>query len=332
MIQPAYICSALFSVMTLGLSADERPYFNDLKAPESRHDLESIQRSLQKNLKKTRAATVCVKLNEGSGSGVIVSEDGLIYTAAHVSGGVGKQLKILMEDGREYEAISLGLNSTNDAAMLQIQSDETFPFVQMEEVLADKSTTTLVGDWVFSLGHSGGFDQSRGSVVRLGRVVRVATDTLKTDCLLIGGDSGGPLFDMNGVLIGIHSRVGHLSFQNMHVPVQMFHKDAEELKSSKFIGDGPFAKKSEAGSGFIGVAVTEVELGLKITIVELESSADDAGVKVGDIITALAGEPVRRKAEMAKLLKKMAAADKVELKYLRDGKESVVELTLKSRS
>lgn len=331
MIHPAYIFSAMFSMMSVGVFADDRPYFNDLKAPESRRDVMQIQQALQENLEKARAATVCVKLSEGSGSGVIVSEDGLIYTAAHVSGGVNKNLKVIMEDGREYEALSLGLNSTNDAAMLQIQGGGVFPYVEVETARSDTSTSALIGDWVFSLGHSGGFDASRGSVVRLGRVVKTSEDTLKTDCLLIGGDSGGPLFDMNGVLIGIHSRVGHLSSQNMHVPVQVFHRDEKELRTSKFIGNGPFAKKSEAGSGFIGVAVKVVDSGLEVTIVEPDSSAAEAGMKVGDIITTLAGKQVKSKKDLRKRLKKLAASDKVEVVYLRDGEERFVELTLKTK-
>ena len=248
-----------------------------------------------------------------------------------MAGGVKKSLKVIMEDGREYEAITLGLNSNNDAAMMQIISKEKFPYVEIEKADENTRSATQLGDWVFSLGHSGGFNKDRGSVVRLGRMVRIAEDTMRTDCLLIGGDSGGPLFDINGVLVGIHSRVGGHASQNLHVPVQIFHKFNAELKSSKFIGEGPFAKKSEPGSGFIGIALEEVDTGLKVTTVEPGYPAEKAGLKVGDVLIALNGEKLNKKKGLRKLLKKLAADDRVEIKYLRAGGEKVVELTLKTR-
>ena len=182
----------------------ERHYFNDLPAPESVEDLINIENTLKSNLSKTRAATVCLELGEekGSGSGVIVSADGLVLTAAHVSGGINRTIEAVMEDGTRYPVRTIGLISNTDAAMAQIEGDGPFPFVEV-----DRDNTTQLGDWVMSLGHSGGFDEDRGVVVRLGRVVRMAQRTWQTDGTLIGGDSGGPLFDLHGRLIGIHSRI-----------------------------------------------------------------------------------------------------------------------------
>ena len=183
-------------------SAD-RLYFNDLSTPKSLDDLRAIQEAMQSNLSRAREATVCLQIGEGSGSGVIVSPEGLVLTAAHVTGGVGEEVKVVMEDGTEYQGVSLGLNAKTDAAMLKIIDSGPFPFVEY-----DKVDATKLGDWVFSLGHSGGFDKARGINVRIGRLVREAETTIQSDCMLIGGDSGGPLFDMTGKVIGIHSRVG----------------------------------------------------------------------------------------------------------------------------
>ena len=224
------------AALTTSLSA-ERLHVNDKKVPESREDLVAIQTSLQKHLAVARQATVCIQVGQGSGSGVIVSEGGLVLTAAHVISGVGKSMKVVMEDGTKYEAKSLGLHSENDAGMLQIQSEKKFPFVRYENKSANNLPESRVGDWVFALGHSGGFDKARGSVVRLGRMVKVADTTVHSDCVLIGGDSGGPLFDMNGELIGIHSRVGRRLAQNMHVPLQVFHTYWDLLEKGEFIGE-----------------------------------------------------------------------------------------------
>ena len=89
----------------------------------------------------------------------------------------------------------------------------------------DRGDSASLGDWVYALGHSGGFEKERGVGVRIGRLVRMAEQTINSDCNLIGGDSGGPLFNMKGQLIGIHSRVGASLEQNMHVPLREFLKN-----------------------------------------------------------------------------------------------------------
>ena len=99
------------------LAADERLYVNDKKAPETRKDLEALQKGLMQALPNARAATVCIDIGEGSGSGVIISEDGLVLTAAHVSTGVGEKVTVIREDGTRLKAETLGLVADSDAAM-----------------------------------------------------------------------------------------------------------------------------------------------------------------------------------------------------------------------
>jgi lysine N6-hydroxylase len=83
--------------------------------------------------------------------------------------------------------------------------------------------------------------------------VQVKDDTFQSDCSLIGGDSGGPLFDLDGKLVGIHSRVGQRTQENMHVPMREFVKNWDGMLKSEFIGEGPFAKRPEKGKGFLGI-------------------------------------------------------------------------------
>ena len=80
-----------------------------------------------------------------------------------------------------------------------------------------------IGDWVLALGHPGGFDLRRSLVVRLGRIIRLAPDALQTDCTISPGDSGGPLFDMHGRVIGIHSAISSSVAENFHVAVTEFY-------------------------------------------------------------------------------------------------------------
>jgi serine protease Do len=305
---------------------NNRPYINDKKAPEDAKDLQTIQNALQKALPQARAATVCIELGEGSGTGVIVSPDGLILTAAHVSSGVGKKVTVLMEDGTKHKAETLGLVADTDAAMVRITDQGTWPFVEI-----DRDSTTRLGDWVFSLGHSGGFDKNRGSVVRLGRIVRMANSTWQSDCMLIGGDSGGPLFDLNGRLVGIHSRVGHQLAVNMHVPMSEFVKNWDAMTKSEFVGDGPFAKRPVKGNGFLGLATEAAEGGLRVTKVGAKSPAEQAGVREGDVILRFNGKSFAKREELQEHLKEMSAGDEAKLDIRRGGKDLTLTLELGER-
>jgi serine protease Do len=304
-----------------------RPYINDKKAPRDRKDLEAIQSALIAALPKARAATVGIELKEGSGSGVIVSPDGLILTAAHVSTGVNRKLTVILEDGKRLNARSLGLVADTDAAMIRIIEEGTYPFVEI-----DRENPTRLGDWVFSLGHSGGFDGKRGAVARLGRIVRVANSTLQSDCILIGGDSGGPLFDLTGKLAGIHSRVGQQLQVNMHVPMSQYLDHWEQLLGGEFVGEGPFAKKPVKGSGFLGLA-TEARPagGLRVTKVGEETPAESAGVKEGDVLRSFNGRLLESRPQLQELLKELCAGDEIALEIQRGGKTETLTIELGER-
>lgn len=318
----------LFPVLMYpAIASQDRPYVNDRKAPENRKDIEAIQSALVTALPRVRAATVCIELKEGSGSGVIISPEGLVLTAAHVSTGVNKKVTVIMEDGTRHPAITLGLVADSDAAMIQITDEGYFPHVEI-----DRKDTTRLGDWVFALGHSGGFDEARGSVVRLGRLVRVANQTLQSDCILIGGDSGGPLFDLTGKLVGIHSRVGNQLQVNMHVPMRVFLDHWHGMQDSQFIGEGPYAKQAEKGKGFLGLLTeTHPKGGLKVTKVGKDTPAKSAGVKVGDILLSLNGAPLESRGQMQELLKEMAPGDEVVFEIKRGGKDETLNFELGER-
>ena len=323
-----FFLPALSALLLAGsLSAAERLYVNDKKAPDSRKDLEALQSALAKALPQARAATVCIEVGEGSGTGVIVSADGLILTAAHVSAGVGKKVTIIMEDGTKHKAETLGLVSDTDAAMIRITDKGTYPFVEI-----DRDNTTRLGDWVFALGHSGGFDKNRGSVVRLARLIRMANSTYQSDCTLIGGDSGGPLFDLTGKLIAIHSRVGQQLQVNMHVPMSEYVTHWDAMLKSEFIGEGPFAKKPVKGSGFLGLATdSRPEGGLVVTKVGEKSPAEAAGIKEGDVILTFNETALSKREDMQALLKEMSSGDEVVLEIERGGKKETITLNLGER-
>jgi serine protease Do len=298
------LCFAASWILASVPGMAERPYVNDLAAPKTRKDLEMIQNAVKLALPQVRAATVCIEIGEGAGTGVIVSADGLILSAAHVTGAVGKKVKIKMEDGTEHTATTLGLVADTDAAMAKLEGQGPFPFVEIE-----REDSPRLGDWVFSVGHSGGFNKERGSVARLGRLVRIAQTTFQSDCALIGGDSGGPLFDLSGKLVGIHSRVGMKLQENMHVPMHVFFENWEAMLKSEFIGEGPFAKKPVLGNGFLGFA---------------SEAHEGGGVKFN-------GAEVSERGQLRDKLKEMAVGDEVVLVITREGKEQTLTFKLGER-
>ena len=187
----------------------------------------------QKVLQKVIPAVVGVRVGQGQGSGVIVNEEGFILTAGHVSGKPGQTAIVILPDGTKLRAKTLGQNKGIDSGMVKINEEDLkkkvngkkLPFLDM-----GKSSELAKGQWVIGIGHPGGFRPNRTPVVRVGRILFANPFLIRTDCTLVGGDSGGPLFDMQGRVIGIHSRIGGFAItENMHVPVDTFRKDWDKL-------------------------------------------------------------------------------------------------------
>ncbi len=318
------------ALLSGSIGASARPYFNDQKAPQSLDDLRNIQNAVQQNLEAARAATVCVKLKNGTGTGVIISPEGLVLTAAHVSTGVGVNLTLIAEDGTEMKAQSLGLNSENDAAMVQITGKGPFPYVKY-----NTQSDYQLGDWVFALGHSGGFDEERGVVARVGRLTKLSPDTIQSGCLLIGGDSGGPLFDMDGTLIGIHSRVGKIKDDSRHVPLEAFARSWEKMQAGEFIGQGPFAqpKMPVSSIDFLGMMTEfdEQEKKLMIREVEVEGLAEQAGLKPGMQIIEVNGKVVEESDLLMEMMKEKSRGEKLSIKWKHEGESGEAVIALEEK-
>ena len=186
----------------------------DKPSPETEHDLLTIQSSALDIVEKALPATVALELNNTMGSGVVISEDGYILTAAHVVMEPGRDMKVRFPDGTTANAVSLGLHTPADGALAKITDEGPWPFIPM----VTKEQGPKIGDWCISMGHPGGYDENRGPPLRLGRIIDVQDTVIRTDCMIMGGDSGGPLIDMQGRVIGAHSRITESMTENYHVP------------------------------------------------------------------------------------------------------------------
>ena len=193
--------------------------------PANRSDLLSFQARIEASISKVMPAIVAIRgparpeadrnrepgLRSGSGSGVIITSDGVILSQSHVSHGPrektgerkpkrrpGDRVTVFLSDGSEREAELLGADQALDLAALRLIKPGLYPFVPVSP-----SAAVGRGDWVLKLGHPLGYDQDRPPVVRLGRVLYKNDDMFVTDCLIVAGDSGGPFFDLDGRLAGL---------------------------------------------------------------------------------------------------------------------------------
>jgi S1-C subfamily serine protease len=199
------------------------------ESPTDVAKLRALELRVEQMLDKAKASTVGVRMGAAQGSGVIVNEDGIVLTAGHVSQKPGIDCQIVMPDGKVLKGKTLGRNGSIDSGMIKIVPEGKYPFSEM-----GKSGPLKKGQWVVAVGHPGGFRSNRTPVVRVGRILYADPSLIRTDCTLVGGDSGGPLFDLDGKVIGIHSRIGGNSItENVHVPIDTYKQTWDRLVSSQ---------------------------------------------------------------------------------------------------
>ncbi len=175
----------------------------------------------------------------GHGSGVVVSREGLILTVGHVLGKPNTELIAVFPDGRRAKAVALGADRTRNVGMAKITEPGNYPCVEL-----GKSADLKPGQWCLAMGHPGGVLEGRPPPVRLGRILYIgkgdtAGDGIHTDATVISGDSGGPLLDLDGKLIGVHSNIGLLVTQNRHVPIDGYRREWNDLVAGKQTGELP---------------------------------------------------------------------------------------------
>lgn len=280
------------------------------ESPRTVDDLKLIQTRVHELTKKVIAATVGVQVGPAWGSGVIVSKDGYVLTAAHVSGQPGRDVRFMLADGRVLKGKTLGLYRTLDAGLMKITEEGEYPAVEMA-----RSDELQPNQWCLATGHPGGYQDDRQPVVRLGRVLWNDNAAITTDCTLVGGDSGGPLFDLEGRVIGINSRIGGKITANMHVPVNTFRDTWDRMLKGDAWGH------LEGHEPYIGIRA-ESKTSAKIAHVNAGSPAAKAGVKEGDVIVSLNELSISDFDAFRKAIAERQPGDKVKLTIKR-GEETL---------
>lgn len=249
-------------------------------SPETVEDLRLIEQRVQELTEKVIPATVGVQVGHAWGSGVIISKDGYVLTAAHVCQQPGRDVEFRLSDGRVVKGKTLGIYRTLDAGLMKITEPGDYPAVEL-----GKSSEVHERQWCLATGHPGGWQEDRQPVLRLGRVLLTDTRAITTECTLVGGDSGGPLFDMEGRVIGINSRIGSRISANMHVPVNTYRDNWDRMVQQEAWG------YLEGHEPYIGIR-GENKASTKIAQVSPDSPAARIGLKAGDVILTIDGQQV----------------------------------------
>lgn len=258
--------------------------------PRSVSDLRAIEDHIAELFPRVQPVTVGIQVGPAFGSGVVVSDRGLVMTAGHVSGTPGQKAKIIFSNGREFSGRTLGQNRNVDTGLIQI--DGSYVDWPHAEIAPDDSAQT--GDWVLTLGHPGGVVPGRAVVPRLGRIISAEKLFLQTDCELVGGDSGGPMFDMQGRVIAINSRIGADTDWNLHVPVAKFRSDWDRLLASEsFI---------EPTGAMLGLRTRDSRRGVVVEKVFDDLPAARSRIKAGDILRTFQGELIEDEDHLKELV------------------------------
>ncbi len=284
------------------------------RPPKTVDDLRGMETHFKQLSQAATACTVSVQYGAALGSGVLVSPDGLVLTVAHIVGEPGKAINVRFADGRLVRGRSLGMHRELDAGIVRLDDPGPWPCLDISEQPAKP------GQWCAALGHPGGPDVERGPVFRIGRVLEVR-DLIRTDCQLIGGDSGGPLIDMQGKVIGVHSRIGTSLVNNLHVPVSVY----------RDYWDGLLAGQLWQSRAFIGLRGESKEPPAKVAFVHKNSPADRAGILPGDIVTRFAGVPVHRFPQLVRLVRDHQPGETIRLSLQRDDSALELDVTLERK-
>ena len=292
-------------------------------------ELKERERKVKKVVSELMPTVVAVVGNDqpATGSGVIINENGLIMTAGHVTEAAGKELTIIFPDGRSVKGESLGANRTRDAGLARITEEGKWPFAKIGD-----SKKAKLGEWLIAMGHPGGYDLNRSPPIRLGRLISSGSmGMLRTDCTLVGGDSGGPLFNLEGEVIGIHSSIGGSLAENRHVPSSVFKAGWDRMLAGEIWGSlGMMAAGVNPDRPMLGVRMNDSNGQVTVDKVFPNSPAKRAGIEDGDVILKIDGIAAEQMSDVVDQVSSSSAGDILEVQIMRDDKEQSFKVKLVS--
>jgi Do/DeqQ family serine protease len=273
---------------------------------------------------------------EGSGSGVIISDDGYIVTNNHVINGADK-IEVILNDKRIYEGELIGADASTDVALIKIK-EKNLPFLNY-----GNSESVKIGEWVLAIGNpfnlestvTAGIISAKGRSNILDGNKRPIESFIQTDAAVNPGNSGGALVNTNGDLIGINTAIasnnGAYQGYSFAVPVNIVKKIVSDL-----------AEFGIVQRAYIGISINDIDAkfaagkninnlkGIYVNGVTIGGAAEDADIKEGDVITKIENNSVGSVSELQEQLSKYRPGDKINLIALRNNKTINLTVTLKS--
>jgi len=271
------------------------------------------------------------------GSGFIISSDGYILTNNHVVDHADV-VTVRLQDRRTLTAKVIGTDPTYDIAVLKVDAGGSLPAVSLGD-----SRSLKPGQWVLAIGSPFGFDYTvtQGIVSAVGRNLgqqdQPYTSFIQTDVPINRGNSGGPLFDLQGRVVGVNSQIysntGDYMGVSFSIPIDVAMKAVQQIKSKGYVSRGQLGVTMQPVSDDI-VKAFKLDNGAGAAVVDVTpgSGAAKAGIQAGDIILSYNGQPLQQAADLPPLVGMTKPGSKVPMEILRNGKKQTLEVTVNEAS
>lgn len=273
----------------------------------------------------------------GGGSGVILSADGYILTNNHVTDKASK-IKVILENGEEYTAKLVGSDPEIDISLLKIEPKSSLPVLPLGD-----SEKLRVGEWVMAIGNPYNFRQTVTVGVVSAKERKDLTLTsdmplasfIQTDAAINFGNSGGPLLNVRGEVVGINTAIYRQNLAEgigFAIPINMVKSVLDQLKTT-----------GKVSRGYLGVVISSINeekkdyyklksmKGAFVERVEPGLPGDKAGIKPKDVIIRVGGVDVKDSTDLVSIIANKPAGEKVSIDIIRDGKEKTVQVVLGER-
>lgn len=264
------------------------------------------------------------------GSGFIISEDGYVLTNAHVIANTTEVL-VKLTNKNQYRAKVIGADPYTDVALLKIDAKD------LPHVIIGNPVQTLPGEWVAAIGAPFGFESSVtvGVVSAKGRLLPSGSYVpfIQTDVAVNPGNSGGPLFNTRGEVIGINSQIysqtgGYMGIA-FAIPIDIAMEIVKQLRDTGQVQRGRIGVQLQELSQQLAQAMgMEAPQGALVAAVEQGGPAAQAGIRPGDVIVSFNGEPVQTTADLARRVGSTKPGTTVSVEVMRNGGATTTKLTL----